>query len=165
MPWMQPWKRLKDKKKKRKKGKTSALPLQLFEIKHPSSACLFVLFVFWIHPWHVEVPRPGIKPEPQQWWHRVLNPLNYQNSLCQFLRSKANPDTQGKKGIVKYNTHTLGRSSEKYAYREIPSELTIEINEPWVKKISQLFIRINEKMKGNSENFLWVYIIDVHKNI
>jgi len=21
---------------------------------------------FWPHPWHVEVPRPGIKPKPQQ---------------------------------------------------------------------------------------------------
>ena len=26
----------------------------------------FFFFFFWPHPWHVEVPRPGIKPSPQQ---------------------------------------------------------------------------------------------------
>ena len=23
--------------------------------------------LFWLHPWHVEVPGPGIEPTPQQW--------------------------------------------------------------------------------------------------
>ena len=28
---------------------------------------------FLPHPWHVEVPGPGIKPAPQQWQLRILN--------------------------------------------------------------------------------------------
>ena len=38
-------------------------------------------------PWHTEVSRPGIEREPQQplepqqWEHRILNPLSHQNSL------------------------------------------------------------------------------------
>ena len=28
--------------------------------------CIYLLFFFWLHPQHVEVPGPGIKPVPQQ---------------------------------------------------------------------------------------------------
>ena len=28
--------------------------------------CSWIGIIFWLHPGHVEVPRPGIKPEPQQ---------------------------------------------------------------------------------------------------
>ena len=28
--------------------------------------CFVVYFVFWLHPQHVEVPRPGIKPAPMK---------------------------------------------------------------------------------------------------
>ena len=57
---------------------------------------LFILFIglivflfwglfgfFWLHLQHMEVPRPGIKSEPQLWltpqvWqHRILNPLHH----------------------------------------------------------------------------------------
>ena len=45
--------------------------------------CL-VLFCFWGFFWphlrHVEGPRPGIEPEPQQWQHQILNPLIHQGT-------------------------------------------------------------------------------------
>ena len=31
--------------------------------------------IFWPCPWHVEVPRPGIEPEPPQWQSQILNVL------------------------------------------------------------------------------------------
>ena len=31
-----------------------------------SSTLKKFFFIFWMHPWHMEVPRPGIKPTPQQ---------------------------------------------------------------------------------------------------
>ena len=40
------------------------LPLQ--EIFNFFKVSLLLLFSFWLHPWHVEVPRPGIEPTPQQ---------------------------------------------------------------------------------------------------
>ena len=49
-----------------------------------SSHLLFVcLFVFWLHPWHVEVPGPGIKPASQQW------PLSHYSHDAGFLTSCA----------------------------------------------------------------------------
>ena len=35
---------------------------------------LFFLFFFWLHPWHAEMPRPGIEPAPQQWQHQIAWP-------------------------------------------------------------------------------------------
>ena len=43
-------------------------------------SCVHTFFLFWTHPWHTEVPGPGIKPEPQQWKHQVLNPLHHQGT-------------------------------------------------------------------------------------
>ena len=40
---------------------------------HLLSTFVFLLFYFLSHPWHVNVPRPGIVPEPQQWQFSVLN--------------------------------------------------------------------------------------------
>ena len=49
--------------------------------------CCFVWSgFFWPHPWHVEVPGPGIKPTPQlqpvpqlhQLW--ILNPLHHKGT-------------------------------------------------------------------------------------
>ena len=43
--------------------------------------CLFVCF--WSQPWHMEVPRPGIKsepqlqPMPQLWQRQILYPLHW----------------------------------------------------------------------------------------
>ena len=33
-------------------------------VVYPTWVCLFFV-CFWLHPWHAEVPRPGIKPIPQ----------------------------------------------------------------------------------------------------
>ena len=46
----------------------------------------FYLFIFWVCPQHVEVPRPRIEPrpqlwpEPQQWHHQILYPLGHQGT-------------------------------------------------------------------------------------
>lgn len=32
----------------------------------PNQLALFFIFMYWSHPWHVEVPGPEIKPSPQQ---------------------------------------------------------------------------------------------------
>ena len=43
-------------------------------------------FIFWLHLWHVEVLRPGIKPKPrqqpkpQQWQCQSLNLLSHQGT-------------------------------------------------------------------------------------
>ena len=50
-------------------------------------------FIFWLHPQHAEVPRPGIEPMPQQWpkpqqWQsQILNTLSHQGtpSLTLFI--------------------------------------------------------------------------------
>lgn len=35
---------------------------------------LFLLFIyFWLHPWHMQVPGPGVEHEPQQWQYQILN--------------------------------------------------------------------------------------------
>ena len=45
-----------------------------------------IIFFFWLHPWHVEVPEPGIKPAPQQWQCQIiLNPLSHQGTPIFFL--------------------------------------------------------------------------------
>ena len=36
---------------------------------------LLFFFFFCCHRTHVEVPRPGFKPMPQQWWHQILKLL------------------------------------------------------------------------------------------
>ena len=51
--------------------------LTLLKKKKKEKRGLKQLF-FWLHPWHAEVPGPGIKPMPQQW----LEPLQWQ---CQIL--------------------------------------------------------------------------------
>ena len=40
--------------------------------------CLFSFFLFPFRPhlWHVQVPRPGIKPKALQWQCEILNPLH-----------------------------------------------------------------------------------------
>ena len=41
------------------------------------------LFLFLAHPWHVDVPAPGIKPAPQVQPHQILNLLCHTgNLLC-----------------------------------------------------------------------------------
>ena len=40
---------------------------------------LFCVF-FWLHPRHVEIPRSGMEPAPQQWQHQILNPLCYKRT-------------------------------------------------------------------------------------
>ena len=43
----------------------------------------FIIYLFWLHPWHMEVPGPGIKFEPQLqptsrlWQYQILNPLHW----------------------------------------------------------------------------------------
>ena len=34
-------------------------------------------FIFWLHPRHADVPRPGINPTPQQGQHCILNLLSH----------------------------------------------------------------------------------------
>ena len=54
----------------------------------------FNFFFFWPYPWHMEVPRPGIKPMPQQqpeplqWQHWILNALLHKSLLCLCFKSK-----------------------------------------------------------------------------
>ena len=31
-------------------------------------------FHFWPYSWHMKIPRPGIKSEPQLWEHQILKP-------------------------------------------------------------------------------------------
>ena len=38
----------------------------------------FWFFFFWPHLWHADIPRPRIKPVPQQWQHQILNLLCHQ---------------------------------------------------------------------------------------
>ena len=46
-----------------------------------------LFFFFWLCPWHMEVPGPGIKPMPQQqpkllqWQHWILNLLHHKQTL------------------------------------------------------------------------------------
>ena len=40
----------------------------------------FIVFYFWLHPWHVDVSEPRIKPTPQQLQHWILNPLSHQGA-------------------------------------------------------------------------------------
>ena len=36
--------------------------------------------MFWLCPWYAEVPKPGIKPAPQQWQCQILNLLSHEGS-------------------------------------------------------------------------------------
>ena len=38
-----------------------------------------VVCLFWLCPWHAEVPRPGIKLMPQH-LHQILNPLHHEET-------------------------------------------------------------------------------------
>ena len=55
--------------------------------KPKKKSLIFVFFcLFWPHPWHVEVPRPGIEPPQQQpqllqWQCWILNPLHHRELL------------------------------------------------------------------------------------
>ena len=46
----------------------------------------FLIFIFWLYLWHVDIPRPGIEPTPQQQpkpqhsQHWVLNPLSHRET-------------------------------------------------------------------------------------
>ena len=40
---------------------------------------LFVYFM-WLQLQHVEVPKPGIEPEPQQGQHQIFNLLSHQGT-------------------------------------------------------------------------------------
>ena len=49
-------------------------------------SCFF--FFFFCPPFqHMEVFRPGVEPEKQQWQHQILNPLSHQGTLSMLLRS------------------------------------------------------------------------------
>ena len=45
------------------------------------------VFNFWLHPRHVEIPRPGIKPALQQW----PKPLQWQCQTLNLLHHKGTP--------------------------------------------------------------------------
>ena len=45
----------------------------------------FFFFFFWLHPWHAEVPRPGIKPLPQQQQCQIFNPLSHKGTPETFF--------------------------------------------------------------------------------
>ena len=49
-----------------------------------ASKSLYICF-FLAVPVHVEVPRPRIKPMPQRWQHRILNPLSHTGTLKVFI--------------------------------------------------------------------------------
>ena len=60
---------------------------------YPPISRLLVFFIFiWLHPWHVEVPRPRLEPVPQQWpklqqWQRqILNLLSHHVYFLHFLQ-------------------------------------------------------------------------------
>ena len=42
--------------------------------------CFVFVWFFWLQPRQAEVPKPGIKLVPQQWQHRILNPLSHQGT-------------------------------------------------------------------------------------
>ena len=50
----------------------------------------FFFSFFWLSPWHVQVPRPGIESElqlqtaPQLWQHQILNLLHQQGNFQQL---------------------------------------------------------------------------------
>ena len=47
------------------------IPTTILPLKVNFTVCLFnffFFFFFWLYPWHEEVPRPEIKPEPLQQW-------------------------------------------------------------------------------------------------
>ena len=44
------------------------------------SIFFFFFFFFWLHMQHVEIPRPGTEPIPQQWQHWILNPIGHQGT-------------------------------------------------------------------------------------
>ena len=56
------------------------------------SAHSLLFFFFGCAYWQEEVPRPGIKPEPQQWLCQILNPLEPPgNSHDYHLKSYSSP--------------------------------------------------------------------------
>ena len=63
----------------------SAFALELVEV-------LFFFFLFWWCLWHVEVPRPGTEPDPQQqckplqWQCQILNPLHNRTLVCKYYK-------------------------------------------------------------------------------
>ena len=48
--------------------------LDLFPLNTKRNVWFLGLFVL-LHPQHMEIPKPGIKPKPQQWQCQILNPL------------------------------------------------------------------------------------------
>ena len=58
----------------------------IYYVTVETTLVIFFFFPFWPPLWHVEVPRPGIKPMPSQWpklqqWQcQILNPLGHQGT-------------------------------------------------------------------------------------
>lgn len=55
------------------------IPKKSLRPSNSVSECLILHFYFW-PCLHVEVPRLGIEPTPQQWPHHILNPLSHQGT-------------------------------------------------------------------------------------
>ena len=51
--------------------------------------CCRLFFFFFLHLWHVEVPKSGIKPEPQQQQSPILNPLHRKGNPTRKDRSRS----------------------------------------------------------------------------
>ena len=51
---------------------------------------LFLIFTFSLCPRHVEVPRSGTEPAPQQWKCQILNPLSHQRTPMVSLLNRGN---------------------------------------------------------------------------
>ena len=59
------------------------MPVMLLVQSSQYLLVIIITFLFLLHPWHMEVLRPGIKskpqlqPMPQLWQHQILNPLHH----------------------------------------------------------------------------------------
>lgn len=69
----------------------------------------FVFFCFLPCPQHAEVPRPGIKPRPQQRQHQILNRLSYQGTPLQALTNSVTKNLEQNVTVV--GTNVLRRQS------------------------------------------------------
>ena len=69
-----------------------------FKFQHIPSKYIFLFFLYGHAPRDVEVPKPGIKPAPQQRQCHVLNPLSHQGAPhVYFLRNNWKKSTWPKK--------------------------------------------------------------------
>ena len=73
-----------------------------------------------LHPGYAEVPRPGIEPvpqlepEPQQWQHWILNPLNHQGNLRRVTKNENGLTFP----LMKTGMSLWGKEPEKPNYTE-----------------------------------------------